>query len=56
MAVSGSQLTRIGTGKAVGRKITITAKDAADAVANTIIEQSRAISRFVSTRIFGRVN
>ena len=44
MAVSGSQLTRIGTGMAIGIKITILAK-AASGVTTTVLDFGRGLMR-----------
>ena len=44
MATSGSQLTRIGTGPAVGIKITILAK-AASGVVETVLDFGRGFAR-----------
>lgn len=55
MATSGNEKTRIGASiSGVGKKLTITAKAASGG--STIIAQSRSNSRFVHSRIFGRVN
>ncbi len=44
MAVSGNQLTRIGTGPAVGIKITILAK-AASTITETVLDFGRGFMR-----------
>jgi len=55
MAVSGNQKTRIGASMAgVGIKLTITPKD--PTTGELLIAQAKALSRFVFSRVHGRVN